>query len=308
MLTSRTDSWMARAWRNRCFYLFIFPFFLIFGLFGLYPLLFSFCLSFMKWDGLTAPLFIGMGNYQTLFRDEAFYIALWNTLVIGVMYIPPMFALAFCFALILRRPSLPLRGVMRAIVFLPCITPMVVIAIVFSLLYGAESGLLNWLLRAVDAALPFASIPAIPWTESEHWSKISVSILLVWRWTGYNMVLMLAGLQGIGDEYYEAAKIDGATRLQRLFYITLPLMRPTFVFCVIMSLIGTMFMFEEPFVLTLGGPGMSSTNVGVFLFNLSFTDFRFGYASSAAYVTALMVFIVSLLVLRGRGTHGERVS
>ncbi len=292
-------------WRYRWFYVFVAPFFILFGIFGLYPLVFSFYLSFMKWDGLTAPLFVGLTNYSTLFQDEAFYTALWNTLVMGLMYIPPMFLLAFCFALLLNRPRLRLRGLFRVAVFLPCITPMVVIAIVFSLVYSTESGLLNWLLRTVNAMLPFAPIAPVPWIESEQWSKISVSLLLVWRWTGYNMVLMLAGLQGIDNEYYEAARMDGANMLQRVWHITLPLMRPTFVFCGIMSLIGTMYMFDEPFVLTQGGPGMSSTNVGVFLFNLSFTDFRFGYASSAAYVTALIVFIASLFVFRARRTATE---
>lgn len=290
-------------WRNRHFYLFISPFFILFAIFGLYPLLFSLYLSFVKWDGLTPPVYVGLGNYLTLFRDEAFYTALWNTLVIGVMHIPPMFLLAFCFALILSRPHLRLRGLFRVAVFMPCITPMVVIAIVFSLIYSTESGLLNWLIATGNALLPFAPLSPIPWIESEQWSKISVSILLVWRWTGYNMILMLAGLQGISDEYYEAARIDGAGRFQRLWHITLPLMRPTFVFCTIMSLIGTMYMFEEPFILTQGGPGMSSTNVGVYLFNISFTDFRFGYASSAAYVTALMVFTTSLFVMRWRNTN-----
>ena len=289
------------VWRHRHFYLFISPFFILFTIFGLYPLVFSFYLSFMKWDGLTDPVYVGLGNYLTLFRDEAFYTALWNTLVMGVMYIPPMFALAFVFALLLNQPGRRIQGLFRVAVFMPCITPMVVIAIVFSLIYSTESGLLNWLLRTGNALLPFAPLSPVPWIESESWSKVSVSILLVWRWTGYNMVLMLAGLQGISPEFYEAARIDGATPLQRVWHITLPLMRPTFVFCAIMSFIGTMYMFDEPFVLTGGGPGMSSTNVGVYLFNQAFTDFRFGYASSAAYITALMVFVASLFVLRRRG-------
>jgi len=101
-------------------------------------------------------------------------------------------------------------------------------------------------------------------------------VLLVWRWTGYNMILMLAGLQGISNEFYEAARIDGASAFQRMRYITLPLMRPIFIFCSIMSLIGTVYMFDEVFVLTQGGPGTSSTNFGLYLFNTSFTDFGSG--------------------------------
>lgn len=288
------------VWRYRHFYLFISPFFLLFAVFGLYPLLFSLYLSFMKWDGLTAPVAVGFENFVSLFSDDMFYTALWNTLLIGCMYVPPMFFFAFIFANILNSKRLHLRGLFRVGVFLPCITPMVVIAIVFSLLYSAESGLFNYVIVYATSFFPGGPIDPIPWLESEAWSKISVSILLVWRWTGYNMVLMLAGLQGISDDYYEAAIIDGASRRQRMLFITLPLMRPTFVFCSIMSLIGTVYMFDEVFVMTRGGPGTSSTNFGLYLFNLAFMDFRFGYASSAAYTVAIAVFVMSLVILKWR--------
>ena len=305
MQAQQRDSFMSRLWRYRHFYLFVSPFFILFIIFGLYPLLFSLFLSFHKWDGMSDSVFIGLENFRSLFVDEAFYIALWNTLVIGLLYIPPMFILAFLFASILNARQLRFQSFFRMAVFFPCITPMVVIAIVFSLLYSTESGLLNYLLNIFSAMLPFGPIPPIPWVESESWSKIAVSILLVWRWTGYNMILMLAGLQGISQEYYEAATIDGATRYQKMRHITLPLLRPTLVYCTIMSLIGTVYMFEESFVLTKGGPGMSSTNFGVYLFNVAFTDFRFGYASSAAYIVAMAVFILSLIVLRWRKTVTE---
>lgn len=296
----RSESLTARAWRHRHFYLFISPFFILFGVFGFYPLLFSLYLSFVKWDGLTDLRRVGWANFATLFRDETFYTALWNTFVIGLMYIPPMFLLAFLFANVLNSRRIRFRAFFRVSVFLPCITPMVVIAIVFSLLYSVESGLLNFLLQLFTSFLPGGPMPPIPWLQSESMSKISVSILLVWRWTGYNMVLMLAGLQGIPQQYYEAATIDGANRWQQMWRITLPLMRPTFVFCSIMSLIGTVYMFDEVFVMTKGGPGTSSTNFGLYLFNLAFTDFRFGYASCAAYTVAFFVFVCSLAILKLR--------
>jgi lactose/L-arabinose transport system permease protein len=165
--------------------------------------------------------------------------------------------------------------------------PMVVIAIVFSLLLSTERGLFNYALAA-------AGLEPVPWLNSDGWSKVSVAMLVVWRWTGYNMVLMLAGLQGIPAESYEAAAVDGASRLRQVWHVTLPLMRPTFVFCLILSLLGTVYMFDEVFVLTAGGPGVSSTNFGVYLFNLSFRDFRFGYASCVAYTISLGVLVVSL--------------
>src|SRR5262249_5059843 len=163
----------------------------------------------------------------------------------------------------------------------------VVIAIVFMILFGTKLGMINYVLHS-----------EIPWLDSEALSKVSVSILLVWRWTGYNAVLMLAGLQGIPEELYEAATIDGANRGHRMWHITVPLLRPTIIFCAVSSLIGTVYMFDEPFVLTQGGPGDSSTNFGVYLFNEGFTDFRFGFASAAAYSVAVVVFILSLMLVR----------
>jgi ABC-type sugar transport system permease subunit len=282
-----------RLWKYRHFYLFISPFFMIFAVFGLYPLVFSFYLSFIKWDGLTEKTWIGLGNFAVLFQDEIFYTSLWNTLVIGLLYIPPMFIGAFLFAMALNTAWLRFRGLFRAAFFLPVVTPMVVVAILFTLIFGQEGGLMNYLLEGIG-------LRAAPWLVSEQWSKITVAILLVWRWTGYNMVLMLAGLQGISKEYYEAARIEGAGPFQRMWYITLPLMRPVFLFCAIMSLIGTVYMFDEVFVLTMGGPGTSSTNFGLYLFDVSFTDFKFGYASSMAYTVAFFVFVTSLLILRLR--------
>jgi len=287
-----------RVWRHRHFYLFISPFFLLFAVFGLYPLLFSFYLAFTKWDSLTPIEWVGLGNFATMLHDEVLVTSLWNTFAIGCMYVPPMLIGAFLFAVMLNASWLRFRAFFRAAFFLPVVTPMVVVAIVFLLLYGQETGLLNYLIGL------FGMDPA-PWLVSERWSKPSIAILLVWRWTGYNMVLMLAGLQGISNEYYEAARMDGANAWQRMWHITMPLMRPIFVFCAIMSLIGTVYMFDEVFVLTQGGPGTSSTNFGLYLFNVSFTDFKFGYASCMAYTVAFFVFIASLLILRLRKTSTE---
>ena len=293
MSTAAADrnSLRSRIWKYRHFYFFISPFFILFALFGLYPLLFSFYLSFTRWDGLTERTWAGLGNFETMLHDEVLLTALWNTLAIGLMYIPPMFIGAFVFALLLNTAWLKFRGLFRTALFMPVVTPMVVVSIIFILLYGQETGLLNYLASRVG-------IGPLPWLVSENWSKPAIAVLLVWRWTGYNMVLMLAGLQSISNEYYEAARIEGAGPIQQMWHITLPLMRPVFVFCSIMSLIGTVYMFDEVFVLTQGGPGSSSTNFGLYLFNTSFTDFKFGYASCMAYTIAFFVFMASLLILR----------
>lgn len=297
-IPARRESRWRAVRRHGHFYLFISPFFLLFAVFGLYPLVFSFYLSFTRWDGLTDMQWAGLANFGALLQDDVFFISLKNTLILGLMYIPPMFILAFLFAVLLNEGWLRLRGLFRALFFLPVVTPMVVVSIVFGLLYGADKGLLNYFLSLFG-------VDPVPWLEREAWSKPAIAVLLVWRWTGYNMVLMLAGLQGISKEYYEAAYIEGAGLFQRMWHITLPLMRPVFVFCAITSLIGTVYMFDEVFVLTQGGPGTSSTNFGLYLFNASFTDFKFGYASCMAYTVAFFVFATSLVILRFRKADGE---
>lgn len=294
----RWATWYAEVYRYRQFYLFISPFFLLFAVFGLYPLLFSLYLSFVKWDGLTAMHWVGLANFKTMLGDELLGRALWNTLIIGLLYVPPMMILAFVFAQMLNVQALRFKAFYRAALFLPCVTPMVVIAIVFSLIFSSEQGVLNYVLA-------FLHVKAIPWLTSEQWSKVAVAILVVWRWTGYNMILMLAGLQGIPPDYYEAAELDGAGPWQRMRHITVPLMQPTFRFCGLLSLLGTLYMFDEIFVLTGGGgPGTSSLNLGMYLFTLSFDDFKFGYASCVAYTIAILVFLGTLLINRLNRAQG----
>lgn len=297
----------SEIWRNRHFYLFISPFFLLFAVFGLYPLLFSLYLSFVKWDGLTPMQWVGLSNFVKMLDDDLLRRSLINTFIIGLQYVPPMMILAFFFAQLLNAQWLKLKAFYRAALFVPCVTPMVVIALVFSIIFSSEKGVLNYVLLSFNHVLPFLHLKPIDWLNSEQWSKVSVAILVVWRWTGYNMVLMLAGLQGIPSDYYEAADVDGAGAWRKMVHITLPLMRPTFRFCGLLSLLGTLYMFDEIFVLTKGGgPGTSSLNFGMYLFNLSFSDFKFGYASCVAYTVAVLVFAGTLLVNRlNRGEQEE---
>jgi ABC-type sugar transport system permease subunit len=161
--------------------------------------------------------------------------------------------------------------------------------------------MLNYLLNGGSRWLFGQPMSPIPWLVSEDWSKPSLAILAIWRWTGYTMVLMLAGLQSIPQDCYEAARLDGASPWQQLWSITIPLMRPVITFCGITSLLGSVYMFDEIVVLTKGGPGMSSTNLGLYLFQTSFVDFRFGYASAVGYVAASIMFLLTLIHLRTQG-------
>ena len=278
----------ARVWRFRHFYLFIAPFFVSFAVLGLYPLFFSLWLSFMKWDSLTPVENVGLQNYTQLFGDSEFWKAILNTVLLFAFYVPPMLILAFLLAVALNGPITKLRSFFRASVFLPCVTPIVVIAFVFSIFCNYDKGLFNWLMTSVG-------LPKIGWQQTPMMLRVTVALLLVWRWTGYNMIFMLAGLQGINADVYEAAQIDGASRGQTLWRITLPLMRPTFVFCTIMSLLGTVYLFEEIILVDTGG---SMRSLGALLFDNSFSNFKFGYASAMAYVVAVVVFVLTLIVRR----------
>lgn len=284
---------ISRLIAHRHFYYFVAPFFLLYAVLGLYPLIYSFVISFARWDGLSELRWTGFTNVTVMLQDELFASAIWNTFVLGLLYVPPMLIGAFLLAVLLDSATLRFRPAYRAAVFMPVIVPMVVVAVVFSLIFDFENGLLNFLLKSL-------SLPPVPWLLSESWSKPAIAILLVWRWTGYNMVLMLAGLQTIPRELYEAARIDGANPLRSLLHVTLPHMRPVFAFCTIMSIIGTVYMFDEIFVLTNGGPSVSTLNIGLYIFNSSFIDFKFGYASTLAYTVALFVFIASLLIFRAQ--------
>ncbi len=286
-----------RLWQHRHFYLFISPFFISFAILGVYPLIASLKYSLLQWDGLTAPQYVGLENYRKLLSDPRFFQSLWNTAALYVLHVPLMLALAFLFAVGLNGPVTRLRALFRGALFIPSVTPMVVIALVFALLYNVESGMFNAVLRWIIKPL-YPEFNGLLWRESPGMVKPSIAILLIWRWTGYNMVLMLAGLQGIPHDVYEAARVDGAGRLQVLTRITLPLMRPTFIFCAVMSLMGTVYAFDEIFVLTGAGPGGSARNIGLLLFEVSFSDFRFGYASALAYTIAGIIFVLTIGVFR----------
>jgi len=160
--------------KSRHFYLFASPFFILFAVFGLYPLVFSLYMSFVQWDGLTELQWVGLKNYQLMFTDRVFFESLWNTLVIGALYIPAMIFLAFFLANALNSSWLRFRGFFRAAFFLPAVTPMVAIAVVFGLLYGIDSGLLNHLLSK-------AGVEAVPWLNSKTYSKPAIALLVLWR-------------------------------------------------------------------------------------------------------------------------------
>ena len=291
----RQELW-AEIKKNKHCYLFISPFFILFGIFLLFPFFYSFVISLQSWYGVSLPKFVGLANYQRLFRDELFWKSLYNTVYILVLNIPLQLGLALLLAVALNSKVVRGRSVMQLVYFMPIIVSVVVVAIVFSLLYDSYTGLINYFIELLGAA-------PIPWISSEAWSKISVVLLITWRWTGYNMVIMLAGLQAIPDELYEAGRIDGATGWKSFWNITLPLLKPVLLFCLIMSIIGLFKIFTEPYILTGGGPNNSSQTMVTYIYNNAFRYSKLGYASALAYVLFVVILGASLVNLKIFGSN-----
>ena len=281
-------------------YSFVSPFFIMFGLFMVYPMIFSFYLSFHNWDGFSPAQFIGLRNFLFLFKDRLFIQALLNTVYIFLISTPLQLVGALFLAAILNLSYIKLKNFFRAAFYLPIVASIVVISVMFLVLYDYDYGLVNFVLS-------FLGFGKMPWLVSTDWSKIALIIMISWRWTGYNMIIILAGMQAIPEEIYEAATIDGASRIASFFKITLPLLRPVLIFCYILMIIGLLQLFVEPYILTRGGPENSSLTIVHYLFKQGFEYFRLGYASTIAYVLVFFTFIFSYINMKffSRGTGEE---
>lgn len=272
-------------------YLFISPFFLIFAIFGLYPIIFTVYLSFFKWDALGPMKFIGFQNYEFVVEDPTFWTSFTNTLIISMMGTIPQLILALVIAVFLNSAFTKFKQTFRVLFFMPNITSIVAVTLVFSAIFS-NNGMANWLLDVFN-------IDPLAWNSGWWGVKIAIATMVMWRWTGYNMVIYLSGLQSIPTDLYEAARIDGANRFQQLIKITLPLLKPFIVFTVLMSTIGSLQLFTEPFVF-LGQSGTSSTRLEgitmvVYLYTEAFGNNFFGTAAATAVILLLFTFLFSMI-------------
>lgn len=283
--------------RARWPYLFIFPFYLTFLIFGLYSTLFSFYLSFTEWKGLGPITFIGLKNYISLLKDRVFIQSMENGFLLFFMYVPLMTFLALVLAVILNSKRVHGFQFFRTIIFIPYIMNIVAAGFAFRLLLNQKYGVVNNLLTGIFNIAP------IPWLESIWGGRVSLCLLIIWAWLGYNMVIMLAGLQTIPSELTEAAMIDGAGPVQAFFRITIPLMRPVILFSVVLSLMGSFNLFNEVYILTGGGPMNATITPFIDIFGQAFGNFRLGYASAMAYVYFIILFILTLFQVRYFGTR-----
>lgn len=280
----------SRARRNALVgWSFILPNFIGFALLTLIPMGAAFVIAFMKWDSYSPPEWVGFANFARLLRDESFWIALGNTAYYAAGHIPLTILASLGLALLLNRKLRGL-GFFRTAMFFPYITSLVAVAVVWNMLFNPTAGPINQFLELIGVADP----PG--WTTSSAWAMPAVIITSVWRDMGYYMVLYLAGLQAIPQEYYEAAEVDGANAWQRFWNITIPSLRPTTFFVLIMVTIASFKVFDLIVVMTGGGPGRSTLVLSQLIYREGITENRFGYSSAISLV--LFVIVLTFTVVQ----------
>lgn len=280
--------------RKNAPYIFLFPMIVLFIVFMIYPIINSFLLSFRDFsEGVYT--FCGVQNYVTLLKDPIFWKSLKNTFIYLIVQVPAMVILSLLFGVLVEQAFLKFRAGFRISIFLPSVTALVAYAIIFKLLFNTDFGLVNHMLRALG-------FNGVDWLNTVWGARMAIIIGITWRWTGYNTIIMIAGLKNIPLELYESADIDGASFWQKFFYITIPMVKSIILFVSITSTIGTLQLFDESYILTNGGPNNATITIGHYLYNTGFQYYKFGYAAAISY--ALVVIIGVLSIIQFKMTKG----
>ena len=276
--------------RNLTGWAFLLPAALLIFIFCFYPMVQALILSFQKGTG-SAVQPAGFANYVRILKDATFQQCLFNTIFYFVIQVPIMLILALILAQLLNSPDIKGKGIYRTMIFLPCATSLVSYSMIFKSLF-ANDGLINRVLSTVG-------IPTVDWFQNAWAARWVIVIALVWRWTGYNMVFYLAGLQNIDYSIYEAARIDGASPLQQFVHLTIPLLKPTILLTAIMSTSGTLQLFDESVNLTAGGPGKATMTLTHYIYNISFVETpKFNYAAALSVFILVVVAVLSAIQMK----------
>ncbi len=255
-----------------------------------WPMIQAFVISLQTGRGAVLR-FCGLNNYIRIFNDAVFRQTLLNTFIYLIIQVPVMLLLALIMASVLNSPTLKFKGLFRTAIFLPCATSLVSYSMIFRSIF-ANDGFINAVLRNIG-------LSPVMWFSNGWTARLVIIIALIWRWTGYNMVFFLAGLQNIDMSVYEAARIDGCSPVQSFFKITLPLLKPTILLTAIMSTNGTLQLFDESLNLTNGGPGRDTMTMSHYIYNSSFVQTpNFGYAASMSIMVLLMVAILAFIQMK----------
>lgn len=270
--------------------LFLLPYMLVFVVFRFGPSVAGVFISFCKWDLAGSLSFIGLGNFIRLATDKYFLVSMLNTLLFFVLTLVPLVVLSLLLAVFLNQ-KMHFKNIGRIVSIIPYILIPAVVGIIWNWMYDNNFGVLNYYIKAIGGN-------SVQWLTNERMAMISVSIVVVWSFIGYNMVLFLAGLQGIPKDLYEAATIDGAGRAQTFFAITLPMLKPITSMVVTLTLINTVQLFDQIFVMTNGGPGTSTLTMVQYLYTSAFQNFEMGYGSAIEVV--ILIILVLLIKLQSK--------
>ena len=279
-------------------YMFAGPAMILLFAFGLFPIIVAAFVSLtdLNISGLADRSnikFIGLANYGKLFTDPDFWQSITNTLIFAVIGIPSVVLLSLGIALLLNRNGNAFFRALRSFYFLPAITAIVAISLVWGYLYNTQFGFLNWLLSLVH-------LPPILWLSNPILAKFSVALVAIWRGTGLNIIILLAALQAIPKDYLEAASIDGAGEWVKTVKITVPLLRFAIFFVTVTTAIAWLQFFDEAYVLTAGGPLGATTSISLFIFNEGFQQNQFGYASAGSLVLFGVIAVITFVQLKSR--------
>jgi ABC-type sugar transport system permease subunit len=283
-------------------YIFISPFFILFIIFGLFPYLYAFYLSFLDWDGISPPTFVGLANYRELLTDDLWWKSLYNSVwLLVVTNLNLVFALVLAF--ILNSGLVRFKEVFRTAYFTPIVASSIAVTMIFTSLFGLNYGMLNYILKTIG-------LQPIDWLGSAFSIKPAIALVVIWRYFGWNTVIYLAGLQSIPTDLYEAARVDGARWKDIFLHITMPLLRPVITFTVILSIIGALQLFDEALMLaggtassSPGGTDRAGLTVMVNLYANAFVYVRFGYAAAMSVGLFVVIVIFSFLYNRFLGKN-----
>lgn len=271
-------------------YLYIAPFYILFLIFGLFPILFSGVLAFSKWDGIGALQFVGFENISRLLQDTEFILAVKNTLIIWILGTLPMLFTALVVAFLINLKFIKHKEFLKTVFFLPNITSVVAVTILFGLIFSNLDGLANGLLGVFG-------LEPIDWLKTPFWVRIVIASINIWQYLGYNMIIYLTGIIKIPKDYYEAAVIDGASNMQIFWNITIPQLKPIILFTVMMSTIGGLQVFSEAQVLVPQGATAEggAMTIVYYLYNTAFGQNQYGYGSTIAWALVIIILLFSLL-------------
>ncbi len=272
-------------------YGFLLPNLIGFAIFTFFPVVAALFISLTDWDLLQAPTWVGLENYRTLFTDPLFGQVLKNTALYVLGTVPLQMALALLVALALNQ-RIPGQLFFRTAYFMPVVASTVAVALVWRWIFNYDFGLLNSFLYMIGIQDP------PNWLGSTRWALVSIIIMSIWQQVGYSMVLFLAGLQGVPQQLYEAAEIDGAGSWGRFVYITLPMLSPTTFFILIIGIINSFQVFDQALIMTQGGPANATNTIVYHIYRNAFQFFKMGYASAMAWVLFAIIFVVTLLQFR----------